>query len=312
MSRKAFTILEALVACALFISIMVVLLGVISYASSTWQSASRKIDAFQNARSAFDAMTRQLGQATLNTYWDYDDPNDPTRYLRKSELHFVAGPSLLNTASHAVFFQAPSIRTAQMDDFAGMTGLLGGMGFFVDYGPDQIPDPFVGKVNPSHAFRLMQWNQNVEDLAVYDKALPRDAWYQSARTGAFPIADHVIGLFFRPKCPAGSLPPAGWTDSYEYDSALGGTSQPIKQHQLPPLVEVVMVAMDSQSAVRLGSALKETVESAMDGLFTADRTPETTLDADLSELGKRLTESKIDYRIFRTTIPLREGKWSKK
>lgn len=308
---QAFTIIELLVACALTMLLVTALLSMVSHTSNFWRSASNKIDAFQASRVAFESLTRQLSQVTLNAYWAYDDDANPTQYLRKSELHFKAGPNLLGTLSHAVFFQAPTDRTAEAPAYAGVNGLLGGMGYFIDYVPDQPPTALLDRLRIESRFRLMQWNQNTENLAIYASTSGSNDWYQNARSEAIPIADDIIALVLWPKLPTGEVPPAEWTESYEFDSRAGPMQpQPIKQHQLPPLVQVTMVAIDRAASERYKETLEAKITTAMDGLFTREKDPATTMQADLRILEQRLIEAGIQYRTFSSAVSLREAKWN--
>ncbi len=316
-ARKGFTLIELLVATTVFLVITGLLMSILSQASNVWQSGSQKIAAFQNARLAFERVTRQLSQATLNTYWEYDDPNNPQRYIRKSELHFRTGPNLLGTASHAVFFQSPAQRSGDRAKFGRLNRLLNGCGFFIDYVDDDIPTPFQEKVTSRKRFRLMQWTQNTEELLVSDPgATDPDDWYHNARTEASVVADNVIALLIEPRLPPNEPRPSGWVHSYDYDSRAGamGTNQPLKQHQLPPVLQVVMIAIDAKTAERLGDDLKDTIDSAMQGLFTtADPNEEgKALSADLAALEGALQANGIRYQIFESAVALKEAKWSRK
>lgn len=310
---KAFTLVELLVASAVFLLLLAVIVSALTQTSTVWQSSTNKIAAFQSARSAFERLTRQISQATLNTYWEYDDPNNPGRYIRKSELHFLSGDDLIPTPTHAVFFQAPSGRTGNSLAHLGMAGLLNACGFFVDYVPDEVPAPIRSRIPDRSRYRLMQWVQNTEDFDVYSD--PASAgWIQDARDDAVALADNVIALVIWPRLPDTEDPRPGWSPSYAYDSRAGatGTSQPISQHQLPPIVQVAMVAIDSRSADRLGTALQSTISSALSGLFMnlSSSDPESSLQDDLDELEQRLTDAGITYHVFESAIPLREAKWS--
>ena len=90
-----FTILELLVATAVLSLILVVMLSLITQTSSVWRSSSARIEAFQSARRGFENLTRSLEQATLNTYWDYDNPSNPTIYRRKSTT-IISHPTYTN------------------------------------------------------------------------------------------------------------------------------------------------------------------------------------------------------------------------
>lgn len=323
----AFSLLELLVGCAVFVLLLALTLSIISQISDVWRLSTNKITAFQGARVAFERITRDISQATLNTYYDYYDAGwnrrtqankstfVPNHYGRHSELHFRAGNGLLGTPTHSVFFQAPVSRTANRASYGGLDNLLNACGFFIDYVEDDIPKPYQSRIATKSRYRLMQWVQNTEALAIYNPASASDdAWFQDARDEAVPLADNVIALVIWPRLSEGDARPSGWTDSYEYDSKAKTTgSQPVKQHQLPPIVQVALVAIDGRSAERLGNDLKTQIDASLNGLFQSldNADPAGTLQRDLDTLETRLQAKKIDYRIFESSVPLREAKWSK-
>src|SRR5688572_30440840 len=93
-----FTLVEMLVSTALVAVIMLLLLSTVDSTQKVWQRATAKATQFQSARSGFEAMTRRLSQATLNTYWTAYDPDRKNvaaefRYRRRSELQFISGPA---------------------------------------------------------------------------------------------------------------------------------------------------------------------------------------------------------------------------
>lgn len=311
---RGFSLMEMLVAAAVLVMLLTLVLSIVSQTSSVWRSSSQKIAAFQGARAGFERLIRQLSQATLNTYWAYDNPNQPMKYVRQSELHFRSGPKLLGTSSHAIFFQAPASRTDDQNSYGGLERLLNGCGFFIDYTDEEVPSSLQGRVKSQQRFRLMQWIQNTEDLQVYNPAASTDAWYQNARQEALPIADNVIALILWPKLSDNDSSTAGWTDSYDYDSRAGTlASQPIKMNQLPPIVNATMVAIDSASSERLGSSLKSEIDACMSGLFQnlSAGDPRRSIQDDLAQMESRLKAKGIDYRIFESSVPLREARWSK-
>src|SRR5690349_5884687 len=125
-----FTLVELLLAMAVAALIAVFLASMVNQTSSLWSNTKARVEQFRDARLAFEAITRRLSQATLNTYWDYYYPPGsnssslssstavaPIGYGRQSELRFVCGSGTGLTAStganaslrpaHAIFFQAP-------------------------------------------------------------------------------------------------------------------------------------------------------------------------------------------------------------
>ncbi len=103
-SPAAFTLVELLVSMVLLILIVAIVLQMSDQTGKIWHDSASKIQSFQDARAGFEAMTRKLSQATLNTYYDYYDAKNrprksltgsdlvnftPSRYDRISDLHFI-------------------------------------------------------------------------------------------------------------------------------------------------------------------------------------------------------------------------------
>ena len=145
--REGFTIIELLVAAVVTALLLVLLLQIIGFTSAQWRRTSESAKAFEGARAGFDALTRALSQATLNTEYDYynssrvarltiTDTNalaafTPDTYGRFSGLHFLSGGSLLPTNhTHALFFQAPmNFDTNQATADFPASGILNAVGF---------------------------------------------------------------------------------------------------------------------------------------------------------------------------------------
>ena len=88
-------------------------------------------------------------------------------------------------------------------------------------------------------------------------------------------------------------------------------------NQLPPVVEIIMVAMDEASALRLQntSTLKSTITTALSGLFLTtspnSNQPVVNYASDLDTLENRLKALRITYRTFSTTVVLPESQWNR-
>ena len=81
-------------------------------------------------------------------------------------------------------------------------------------------------------------------------------------------------------------------------------------NQLPPLVQVVMVAIDERSAVKLadGSSLQNYEKIAnFSTLFTK---PED-FDKDLKTIEDALISQNITYQVFNSMVPIEGAKWSR-
>ncbi len=185
-SNVGFTLVELLVSMVV-LSIMLVLLTQLTGSLRTVIArTTSSVDAFKEARDAFETMTRRIAQATLNSYDDLN-PNavsasgsaTGTSYLRASELRFISGDAgtLIAGSSYpssvyptdAIFFQAPlGFSTGQNTN---LTQLLNTCGYFIQWGSDQNLRPsFLPASVPYHyRFRLMEVLEPSENLQLYNK-----------------------------------------------------------------------------------------------------------------------------------------------
>ncbi len=190
--NSAFTLAEVIVSSALVVGIMGLLLTTVEQTRKTINSTTSKASQFQASRVAFDAMTRNLAQATLNTYWELDrdgETRNPTGFRRQADLHFISGKAARETIlesmdeatypTHAVFFQAPLgfsaetvSNTSPIRKYAGLSNLLSVVGYYVAWGPDTNIPNFLTTQSDFYAsryrYRLMQVMQPAESLMVYN------------------------------------------------------------------------------------------------------------------------------------------------
>lgn len=137
------------------------------------------------------------------------------------------------------------------------------------------------------------------------------------------MADNVIALVVLPKLAEkdrpsptkiGSLAPDYQFDSWRViDTDKGsniGLANCVRDNKLPPIIQVVMVAIDETSALRLPRNVVPDWTIRDKQLFT-HVDDEDDLLRDLAELEKRLQHDKINYRVFSSDIVLRSSKWSK-
>ena len=321
-------------ACAVLSLILVIIFMIISQTSSLWKSTTSKIAAFQNARAAFEAVTRNLSQATLNHYLDYYDkdwnhtttsPTNalPAHYGRYSELELVSGPaselfpSPDGKVSHAVFFQAPLGKTDSTDLTMESPGMLNAVGYFVGFGPrsryEQVPIFLLGEAGADRVgFRLIEWVQPAENLAIYDKSYLGGQpwrWFQDPVGDGLScrvMAENVVALIILPKRDAANAPPLAAT--YSYDSLTTGYVDD-RSHLLPPLLQVTLVAIDEVSAQRLRSIHGDSQPPIIPaGAFQSIG----TYDKDLQDLEDVLNGKnggpRLNYRIFTTTVSTKENK----
>ncbi len=324
-ATRAFTLVEMLVAMATFAILLVILFAIITQMANVMRQSTRQIDAFQSARIGFDVLTHSLGQATLNPYLDYDSSTSPTNYLRKSDLDFVIGPSgsanfygavsafpgTVQTGQ-AVFFQAPLDYVTNIGSDGGLESLLNTAGYYVSFTTNSGIPPHVKSASNPYRYRLMQMLVPTETNSIYQPGGTNDDWFAdpSFQNYIVSVADNVIALIIRPQDPSAN-PPADITTDYSYDSSSNATlyPQPVTANQLPPLLQVTMVAIDEATAKRLdsGSTQPAAISSALNGKFQISANFQT----DLAQLEQQLTAAHIPYKVFSSNVPIRESKWTK-
>jgi uncharacterized protein (TIGR02599 family) len=338
--NKGFTLIEILVSTAVLAMLLVILLSITSQASTMWRYTSSRIEQFRQAREAFDVIGRRLSQATLNTYWDYDDPTNPTRYIRQSELRFISGPMTTIAGgppanaqwpSHGVFFQA-SLGAAQpgQSNLSGLNSLLNTWGYFLEFGSDASFRPSIldsSAVPLRYRFRLCELIQPANNLNLYDHtsgpgngAPPNNLsytgrdWFTSALNSppngvrqVHVLAENVIALILLPKLPIEDDPTgANLAKNYLYDSTTASGDEKFNQkNQLPPIIQLTVVSLDEGSARRLENG-SNMPDLGLSGLFTDP----SQYDSDIQRLEKNLADKHLSYRVFTTSIHLREAKWS--
>ncbi len=382
-NKSAFTLVELLVSMTFLVILMLVVSEVVAIVQRTWVRSNSRVSQFREARVAFDALSRNVSQATLNAYWgnEFDvlttDSAGQTvqkakSYVRKSELQFVSGPanflftSLPNAKDypgHGVFFQAPLGVTSLVAatgptvvNTENMSGLLCGRGYFVAWGDDAPFRPtFLNQINtvPTRSrFRLLEYSPTAENNPIYRASLRpvtsnSKQWYQQtddssgalvsivknneskgSRAFTRPIAENILLLIISPQVevPPGttSTTPYSIAPNYSYDSTLitqSGATPPTanssqgSQHLLPPLLKISMLAIDQVSGEELSrnTQLRDSIVTQCNTLFK--KASEFTKDLQGTQdqpgtLKQFLTSKKINFRVFTTTLALKQSRWS--
>lgn len=231
-SRKGFTLVELLVSVAVLSVLMLMVFQMLDETQRTWSRAKGMVASFKDARDGFEAMNRNVSQATLNTYLGFEQASAtnpvPTSFGRTSELHFICGPAdkLMDKVegrtriTHCIFFQAPlgyqtfeakeSSSSANGDPYIGLENLLNGWGYYVEYGSDKSErPPFLSELTPPveerYRFRLMEFRQPAEVTTIYQYRLEapgnkqldlakQTEWFNSSKFGVTDKAnDDPVG-----------------------------------------------------------------------------------------------------------------------
>jgi len=137
------------------------------------------------------------------------------------------------------------------------------------------------------------------------------------------VAENIIALILLPSESQTAALRADLSPKYYYDSrawqstqiglAGGNTNVEKSRHALPPIVEVLMVAVDEADFHRYSQNKQiDSLTKVTDCDFTKNLfTTAANLDADLAVLSKTLSDltPEIKFRIFRASVRLREAKW---
>ncbi len=141
-----------------------------------------------------------------------------------------------------------------------------------------------------------------------------NAWISGSTNTAIPIADNIIALIVRAQDPASDPPDISDTYSYDtYDpanSSPGPTNtQKATSQQLPPVLQITMVAIEEASAQRMeqGSSEPNQIKTALAGKFSDP----AQYDSDMKDLEQSLIDAGIRYQIYSGAVPLLEAKWTK-
>lgn len=375
------------------IMILLVLLQTISSSTSLWTRTTGKVQAFQGARAAFDSLTRNLSQATLQSYGGYADRQGnpiplinpsfkpvsgtidrnkvPSRYLRFSELHFLAGPTTdifaqcgmvgltggAKTPGQAIFFQAPVGFSKEMPF---QPSLLNNCGYYVQFERDDDSGgkgtgaiPSFANPPPSTCSRylLMEVLQPAESNGIYESSNRIDAnglpvvdydttWLRDldleTRKNRHVLAENIPLLVMLPKlapedekavdaryhlgqsnpgdgsliAPNYAYDSRSWINGYQGAAVKRADNEPLVENilmnRLPPMIQVLMVAIDEHSAIRLigdASSPPANLQAALFG--NGDRfTSASDYPADRKALEDDLDQLHINYRIFETEVRL--------
>ena len=250
-ASRAFTLVELLVSMAIILLLLVVLVGMVNQTGKLWRSTSGHIEEFSGARSGFEAVTRRLSQATLNTYLDYVDSSGnprvpanassfvPARYARQSELRFLSGPGIAENAAsapprptHAVFFTAPLGFVNDAANYGGLENLLNVWGYYVEFNSTgstgtnadgtglNLRPPFVHSAD-RYRFRLMELMQPSEGLGIYgytsgNGSYKATTWFTDAlaqKRASHVLAENIVALVLLPKLSPSDQTAGGFTDS---------------------------------------------------------------------------------------------------
>lgn len=258
--RGGFSLSEMLIVIMILSFITLLMASLFEAISHSLVRSKDQVKQFSDARLAFEYLTRNVEQATLNTYLDYhytgeEDSRVPEGYTAQSDLHFKVDDSgmLLGAEggegerfqTHCVFFQAP---LGASNRYVELKNLLNARGYFVEFGGDEEYRPdFLGnrRVEPRYRFRLKEFRPPGEFNWIYKELqstgdsgeIPEfTEWFRADSTlyDTQPpyhtivrnVAENVVGIIVSPRVSEADAEAMGYQDPaefapyYRYDSRL--------------------------------------------------------------------------------------------
>lgn len=324
-NMAAFTLVELLVSMFVLIIIFLITASIIEATQRAWRRTDSMISQYREARTSFETMGRRIAQAQLNPRLEYEyEDMLPIRYRKGSKLHFVCGPAseLIGDnhihPGHAIFFQAPLGMTAD-HRYRDFNHLLNAWGYFIEFGSDEAWMPGIAReskqVQPRYRFRLMEFRQPSEELSIYKEFSPAEGdWYRRhlAPRNVAVIAENVIGLVIAPQSP-GDEDPDWMAPNYAYSSQIpltkaDSTLAKITEHELPPVIRMTLIAIDEDTAIQQqGEDTKPPEKLQLSAI--APFTDAQNYENDMKTLEAHLRKSEIEFRVFSTSIAIRNAKW---
>lgn len=232
--------------------------------------------------------------------------------------------------------------TSAISNFKNLSSTLNAAGYYVEFSDENdvnsgaVPK-FMGSLPASWRYRLMELNEPSQNLSVYMLASGLgiysgpDSWFNkplnvaaspNVSSPTYPIAENIVALIIRPKVSNPSRDPQAPAPSeiaanYAYDTKAYLAAQPpvdvtglgvrLSKNQLPPLVQVTLVAIDSPSGLRLANRYGATAPPLVDQDLFFDV---TKYDSDLGKMEASLEAQHLNYRVFVADVSLPGAKWS--
>lgn len=267
-------------------------------------------------------------------------PTDvPTGIQKSGDLGFVADRSTTLVVGggsgdilpgHAVIFQAPiglsdtpaSSGGSGALEYAKLKSLLNARGYFVRFGSDSdyVPVALASKLQDKYRYRLYEYRPPTEINSALDTDIAAGDWAKIPSSGNYivPVAENivavVIGLSFAApeasSAPSLARPATASSSSVPFFSAYNsytgkasGGSGTVGLAQLPRAAQLIMIAMDEDSANRLAQQNGSAPPSIISG-SGASFTDPTVYDQDVERVRNAMQRLHINYRIFSAIIML--------
>ncbi len=222
-TKRAFTIVEMLVATAVFILLMAIVAGVLAQISRIWTERQGQNLRQQSGRILLDFLARDIEQAML--------PLDGS----VNSLQFVVNPSNLGTAfsnRDNIFFQAPIAGDKSQGEVAEV-------GYFVQWNGStaQLCRFFINPSSPDYKIYSSPANWLTSNIITSAAPATPAEKYKGL------LAENVVGLWINAYRRDGSLLLESGQGYDTRDNSNSGT--------LPPSIEISLLVIDPVTSKRM-------------------------------------------------------------
>jgi type II secretory pathway component PulJ len=235
-----FSLLELLVATAVFVGLALILVSIASRLSSFWQIGIAHNERRSSALSVFSRMARDLRFAAL--------PGNPA----STNLQLVINPTNLGgnyQLPQAAFWQAPVASDRSRGDMALV-------GYFVQWVSETNGSP--ANLVPKLCRLVVDSDYQMQKPSdfVSDGLIASNAPATKAADYAGQLAENVLGLWMQPLDQQGTpitqaLSPGQFDSTKGYSVSFTNSPAVIFPSALPASLEVALVAVDARTAKRL-------------------------------------------------------------
>lgn len=229
---NAFTMLELLVAMAVFSLLIVLLMGMVDGATKLWRENENRVDAYREARAALGMMARDLNNAIAANNTNYILINTPA-FAKLQEADVQKNT---NTAG-AIFFLSAQPAAAQ--DLSGNKSDVCEVGYFLAYGNTSIAPAGSTNNKSMGLYRYFRSSNNTfSNLLSGSASLFSNVTITGAHTDL--LARNVKSFRITP---------------YQIDASNNRIAyNPATNAAMPDLVEISVTALNQDTARKMDSA----------------------------------------------------------
>ncbi len=238
MKTKAFTLMELLVAMAVFSLLVVMLMGVVDSATKLWRNSEKQVETLREARAALHMMSGELACLVIATNANYS----------KDFFHISPLPSGAKNNSELGFVTALPLSSQNTTNQSDLCLVA----YFVAKGKSSD-----FSTNESQNLYRYFLDSGTLTGRLTNEPPKKDFWssLQATDPNSEIVAKNIQAFRVRPYYQDTTTPNGTWTDWKQPDADpndLAGAWKPGEPGNVPQLLELELVVADSEIVKRVG------------------------------------------------------------